>query len=51
MATPFVAGIAALHAERDALTRSDALGAALVMSARPLALPADDIGFGLVQAP
>ncbi len=50
MATPHVAGIAALWAQRTGAT-GEALWAALVGSARPLPSPAQDVGAGLVQAP
>jgi subtilisin family serine protease len=51
MATPHVAGIAALIAESDAKYRGWALWTRLVQTARPLGLPARDVGKGLVQAP
>lgn len=51
MATPFVAGIAALHAQADPSLRGAALRERLFGSARLLALPARDVGAGLVQAP
>lgn len=51
MATPFVAGVAALHAEADSALRAAPLGARLVATARRLADPARDVGAGLVQAP
>jgi subtilisin family serine protease len=51
MATPHVAGIAALHAEANPNARGRALWAALIQSARRLARPSRDIGAGLVQAP
>lgn len=51
MATPHVAGIAAMHAEADPDARGRALWSLLVQSARRLALPARDVGSGLVQAP
>lgn len=51
MATPFVAGIAALHAEADARLRAAALGERLKRTARALDAPARDVGAGLVQAP
>lgn len=50
MATPHVAGIAALWAQRTGVT-GEALWAELVGSARALPLPAEDVGAGLVQAP
>ncbi len=51
MATPHVAGCAALWAQSSAALRGNALRARLLASARPLALPASDVGSGLVQAP
>jgi subtilisin len=51
MATPHVAGIAALWAETNALFRGVALGTQLLHSARRLPLPSRDVGAGLVQAP
>jgi subtilisin len=51
MATPHVAGIAALWAEANALFRGVALGRQLLHSARRLPLPPRDVGAGLVQAP
>jgi subtilisin family serine protease len=51
MATPHVAGIAALWAQSDASFRGRALLNVLTQSARRLTLPARDIGAGLVQAP
>jgi subtilisin family serine protease len=51
MATPHVAGIAALWAECDAQFRGRALMSILTQSARRLARPARDVGAGLVQAP
>jgi subtilisin family serine protease len=50
MAVPFVAGIAALWAEATGL-RGRALWQLLLEKARPLPLPAQDVGRGLVQAP
>lgn len=50
MAVPFVAGIAALWAEATGL-RGRALWQVLLENARPLRLPAEDVGHGLVQAP
>jgi subtilisin len=50
MATPHVAGIAALWAQRSG-ARGRALWDALVGAARPLGLPAQDVGAGLAQAP
>lgn len=50
MATPHVAGIAALHAEISGL-RGQELWNLLTKSARRLSLPSDDVGAGLAQAP
>jgi subtilisin len=51
MATPHVAGIAALLAEANPTARGAALWALLVQTARRLPLSARDVGAGLVQAP
>jgi subtilisin family serine protease len=51
MATPHVAGIAALLAEANPGARGRALASLLLQSARRLPLPARDVGSGLVQAP
>jgi subtilisin family serine protease len=51
MATPHVAGIAALWAECDPQFRGRALMSMLTQSARRLPLTARDVGAGLVQAP
>ena len=51
MATPHVAGIAALYAEADPNARGAALWQALVGGARRLPIAAVDVGAGLVQAP
>jgi subtilisin family serine protease len=51
MATPHVAGIAALWAQSNASFRARALMSILTQSARRLTLPARDVGAGLVQAP
>jgi subtilisin len=51
MATPHVAGIAALFAQSDAKLRGKALWEAVVSKAKRLTLPAADVGTGLVQAP
>ncbi|NER40163.1 MAG: S8 family serine peptidase [Oscillatoria sp. SIO1A7] len=50
MATPHVAGIAALYAEATGCTGAD-LWQLLVSNARPLPLPAADVGSGLVRSP
>jgi subtilisin family serine protease len=51
MATPHVAGIAALYAEADPEARGAALGRALTGGAQRLDLPSTDVGAGMVQAP
>jgi subtilisin len=51
MATPHVAGIAALYAEANPTVRGRALLNLLTQGAKRLSLPARDIGAGLVQAP
>jgi subtilisin family serine protease len=51
MATPHVAGIAALFAEADATARGQVLWARLVQGALRLDQPARDVGAGLIQAP
>ena len=51
MATPHVAGIAALYAEMSPKLRGATLGGQLIQSARRLPLPRQDVGAGLVQAP
>jgi subtilisin family serine protease len=51
MATPHVAGIAALLAEAHPETRGRALAGLLVQTARRLEWSACDVGAGLVQAP
>jgi subtilisin len=51
MATPHVAGIAALYAEADATARGAALGRQLTGGAQRLSLPSSDVGAGMVQAP
>ena len=50
MATPHVAGIAALYAQ-SAGVRGINLWRKLTATAKPLSLPARDVGAGLVQAP
>ncbi|EWY37923.1 hypothetical protein N825_16095 [Skermanella stibiiresistens SB22] len=51
MATPHVAGIAALVAEADPDARGRALLQVLAQTARRLGLPSRDVGAGFVQAP
>ena len=51
MATPHVAGIAALYAESDATARGAALGRLVTSGAQRLELPSEDVGAGMVQAP
>ena len=51
MATPHVAGCAALWAQSNAGLRGATLRAKLTSTARHLPLPATDVGAGLVQAP
>jgi subtilisin len=51
MATPHVAGCAALWAQTSLTLRGAALRAKLTSTARHLPLPATDVGAGLVQAP
>ncbi|HET6893419.1 MAG TPA: S8 family serine peptidase [Pyrinomonadaceae bacterium] len=51
MATPHVAGIAALLSEANPGARGRALASLLIQGARRLSLPARDVGSGLVQAP
>lgn len=51
MACPHVAGVAALWAEAEPGLRGRALWERLTARARPLDLPARDVGAGLVQAP
>ena len=51
MATPHVAGVAALIAQSDPKYRGWVLWTRLLQLARPLSLPARDVGRGLVQAP
>lgn len=51
MATPHVAGIAALIASSDTKFRGWALWARLEQLVRPLSAPARDVGKGLVQTP
>jgi subtilisin len=50
MATPHVAGIAALYAQSDASFRGRVLMSMLTQMARRLSAPARDVGAGLVQA-
>ena len=51
MATPHVAGVAALLAESNASFRGWALWARVIQLARQLPIPTRDVGKGLVQAP
>jgi len=51
MATPHVAGIAALFAEAEPTARGLALWALVVQHARNMILPSRDVGEGLTQAP
>lgn len=51
MATPHVAGVAALIAQSDPKYRGWALWTRLLQLASPLNLPARDVGRGLLQAP
>jgi subtilisin family serine protease len=51
MATPHVAGVAALLAGSDQSLRGQALWKRLTETAKPLPLPAKEVGAGLVQAP
>ena len=51
MATPHVAGIAALLSEANSAVVGGALGWLLLQGSRRLDLPARDVGVGLVQAP
>lgn len=51
MATPHVAGCAALWAQSDASLRGRKLWDQLIASARPLPLSQEQVGAGLVQAP
>ncbi|MGB6007354.1 S8 family serine peptidase [Castellaniella sp.] len=51
MATPFVAGVAALHAQQDPKARAARLAERLVDSAQALDDSYRDVGAGLVRAP
>ena len=51
MATPFVAGVAALHAQAASSAPGVQLRDRLMACIRPLEQPARDVGEGLVQAP
>lgn len=51
MATPFVAGVAALLVEADNDISGHALLSRIVQSTRRMALPSRDVGAGLIQAP
>ncbi len=50
MATPHVAGVAALIAQSDPKFRGWALWARLIQITKPLSLPSRDVGKGLLQA-
>lgn len=50
MATPFVAGVAALYAQADPAARAAVLAERLVRTAQTLADPPRDVGAGLVHA-
>ena len=51
MATPHVAGLAALHAQANPNARGRALWNIVTASVTPLVLPAADVGSGLAMAP
>lgn len=51
MATPHAAGIAALLMEKNPNATADQIMHQLTQTAKPLSLPARDVGSGLVQAP
>ena len=51
MATPHVAGAAALWAQSNPALRGQALGNALIQSAKMLPIAASDVGSGMVQCP
>ena len=51
MATPHVAGLAALFAEANPSQRGRGLASLLLQNARRLLLPARDVGSGIAQAP
>jgi hypothetical protein len=51
MATPHVAGIAALYAQKSKKNRGEALWQKLITSALPLNQSVTSVGAGLVQAP
>lgn len=51
MATPFVSGIAALHAQAEPDARGRVLLSLILQGTRRLALPSRDAGAGLIQAP
>ncbi|MGO7163661.1 hypothetical protein ACCS78_31120 [Rhizobium johnstonii] len=50
MATPHVAGVAALIAQSDPKFRGWALWARLIQLTKPLSSPGRDVGKGLLQA-
>lgn len=51
MATPFVAGVAALYAQQDSSARAERLSQRLAGRAQALGAEPRDVGAGLVQAP
>jgi subtilisin family serine protease len=51
MATPFVSGVAAQLWEKNPSATPTQIWQELINTARPLNLPASDVGAGLVQCP
>lgn len=51
MATPFVAGVAAMLVEADGALTGHALMSRIVQNSRRMPLPSRDVGSGLIQAP
>jgi subtilisin len=51
MATPHVAGIAALYAQANPQARGEALWQLLIKNTKSLTLKTRDVGAGLIQAP
>jgi subtilisin family serine protease len=51
MAAPLVAGIAAMHKERDPSLQGKALWSSIIRSVDPLPAPPTDVGAGCVKAP